>query len=244
MTDVTLGGQVGIITGGGGGIGAATALNLASAQARLMVVDRSATDAAAVAERIRTDGGDAIAFPADVTRYDDLVRAHDRCLETFGRLDFAVLSAGIVDASTLADGDPDRWRAVIETNVLGVAYSIRAILATLQRQRSGHIVLIASLSGRDVYVGEPIYLASKWAVVGLGHALRMEAMPFGVRVTLIEPGLVDTPLSRSSPVAQQSRATTVPLTPGDVARAITFVLSQPEHVAISELVVRPSTHTA
>ena len=117
-----------------------------------------------------------------------------------------VANAGAGESSLLVDGDTDRWRTVVETNVLGLAYTIRAVLPEIRDQGHGHIVIVASLSGRITYVGEPLYAASKWAAVGLGGILRREALGYGVRTTLIEPGLVDTAAqpchgarSRSSP---------------------------------------------
>lgn len=240
MAVAALEGQAGIITGGGSGIGAATAAELAALGARLVVSDLSGEKAAGTVKDIHDSGHEADAIAANVTVFDDLVAVRDRCLAAYGRIDFAVANAGIVDASSLADGDPERWRQVIETNVLGAAYTIRAVLGAMRQHGSGHIVLIASLSGRNAYVGEPIYIASKWAVVGLGHALEKEAIAYGVRVTLIEPGLVDTPMTRANPFSRKELDTAdAPLQPVDVARAVAFALSQPPHVSISELAIRP-----
>ena len=106
-------------------------------------------------------------------------------------------------------------------------------------QGDGHIVLLASVSGRTSYVGEPIYAASKWGVVGLGHALRKETVGTGVRVTLIEPGMVDTPLTRANAFAREWLKSFSPLKDEDIARAIAFVLAQPAYMAINELTLRP-----
>jgi NADP-dependent 3-hydroxy acid dehydrogenase YdfG len=230
-----LDGAAGIVTGAGRGIGAAIVRELAARGARLVAADLRAealADVAATTEAI-------IPVAADVREVAGSERLRDTCLERFGRIDFAIANAGVANASSLADGDPAHWRAVIETNVLGVAYTIRAVLPTMLQQRDGHIVLMASVSGRESYVGEPIYCASKWAVVGLGHALRKETVGSGVRVTLIEPGVVDTPLVRSNPFALAWLETITPLQDQDVARAVAFALTQPKHMAINELVLRP-----
>lgn len=229
-----LDGRVGIVTGGGQGIGAAIARELAALGARIVVADLSAERA----ERVATDLGDALVAVIDVRHFEDLERVRDLCLERFGRIDFVVANAGISDTSSLADGDPARWKDVIETNVLGIAYTVRAVLPTMREQGDGHVVLMASVSGREVYVGEPIYVASKWAVVGLGRALRKETVGSGVRVTLIEPGLVDTPLARSNPFAQTWLETIAPLRDEDVAHAVAYALTQPKHLAVNELVLR------
>lgn len=231
-------GQAGIVTGGGGGIGGAIARRLAGLGARLVVSDLTEASAQRVVDEIAGEGGEAVAVAADVRRFADTERLRDVCLERFGRLDFVVANAGIADTSTMAEGDPERWRAVIETNVLGVAYTVRTVLPTLRAQGNGHVVILASISGREVYAGEPIYIASKWAVVGLGGALRKELVGSRVRVTLIEPGLVDTPLTRSNPFAQTLLETTEPLQVDDIARAVAFALLQPPYMAVSEIVLR------
>jgi NADP-dependent 3-hydroxy acid dehydrogenase YdfG len=232
-------GSAGIVTGGGRGIGEATALLLASLGARLVVGDLSSELATAVATRVAAAGGAAVGVAADVRRYEDAARLAESCVRKYSKIDFVVANAGIGEPSTMAEGDPSRWRDVIETNVLGVAYTVRAALPTMQAQRRGHVVLMASVSGRESYVGEPIYVASKWAVVGLGRALRKEVLRHGVRVTLMEPGLVDTPLARSTPLGREWLQTLDPLSAQDVARAVVYALCQPPHVAINEIVLRP-----
>lgn len=235
----SLRGSAGIITGGGRGIGEATALALARLGAHLVISDLSLELAADVVMRVREAGGAAVGAAADVRRYEDAARLAETCVREHTRIDFVVANAGIGDPGTMAEGDPARWRDVIETNVLGVAYTVRAVLPTMQAQRRGHVVLMASVSGRESYVGEPIYIASKWAVVGLGRALRKEVLPHGIRVTLVEPGLVDTPLARSTPLGQEWLKTLDPLSAQDVARAIAYALCQPPHVAVNEIVLRP-----
>jgi len=158
----------------------------------------------------------------------------------FGRVDFMVANSGVGESSLLADGDTDRWRTVVETNVLGLAYSVRAVLPQMRDQGHGHIVIVASLSGRISYVGEAMYATSKWAAVGLGAILRKEALAYGVRTTLIEPGLVDTPLSRATALGRQELAEVQPLTATDVAETIVFALTRPAHVNITEVVIQPA----
>jgi NADP-dependent 3-hydroxy acid dehydrogenase YdfG len=120
-----------------------------------------------------------------------------------------------------------------------VAHTVRATLPTLVAQGSGHVVITASISGRVTYVGEPIYIASKWALVGLGRALRKEVAPAGIRVTLIEPGIVDTPLVSGTEEGRRELALVRALDPADVARGVVFALAQPEHVDIDELMISP-----
>jgi NADP-dependent 3-hydroxy acid dehydrogenase YdfG len=203
------------------------------------LVDVDAERGTAVVEQVRAAGGEALAVAADVREPDALERAVGLVLERFGRIDALVANAGISDQSSTARGDTTRWRAVVDTNVLGVVYSVRAVLPALLERRRGHVFIIASVSGRETYVGEPVYIASKWAQVGFGHALRQELADAGVRVTLVEPGIVDTPLTRENPVVRPLLEATEPLAPEDVARAIVYAYEQPPHVVVSELTLRP-----
>lgn len=230
-----LDGKVAIVTGGARGIGAAISRALAERSVAVVVGELSAERAARFAESSRG----ITAQPCDVRDYAQVSALHDTALERHGRLDFVIANAGITDWGLMSDGDPERWRAVIETNVLGVAYMIRATLPTLLAQGHGHIVITASISGRITYVGEPIYIASKWALVGLGRALRKEVASAGVGVTLIEPGIVDTPLVSETEEGRQELAQVRALEPEDVAGAVMFALARPEHVDVDELVISP-----
>jgi NADP-dependent 3-hydroxy acid dehydrogenase YdfG len=235
----SLSGRVGLLTGGGSGIGAAITSELARLGARLVVGELDDERAAALERDATASPGTVEVVRADVRRYEDMVALHDRAIATHGSLDFVVANAGVTDWGSMSEGDPARWREVIDTNLLGVAHTIRAALPTLRSQRGGHVVIVASASGRITYVGEPIYIATKWGVVGLGRALRKEVARDGVRVSLIEPGLVDTSLTRSTSEGRAELEAIEPLRPGDVARMVAHVLSQPRHVAIDELLITP-----
>jgi NADP-dependent 3-hydroxy acid dehydrogenase YdfG len=231
--------MAGIVTGAASGIGAAVTRTLAGQGARIVAGDLAEDRLSNFVAGMVAEGSEVVPVAGDVRRFPDVERLRDACLERFGRIDFAVANAGLVDAGTLAEGDPDRWRTVIETNLLGVAYTVRAVLPAMLAQGDGHLILLASVSGREAYAGEPIYAASKWGVVGLGHALRKETVGTGVRVTLIEPGMVDTPLTRANSFAQEWLQRAAPIKDEDIARAIAFVLAQPKYLAINELVLRP-----
>lgn len=234
------GGPVVLITGGATGIGRACALACGRAGAAVALLslpgpelDRTAGELAAAGVRVHAAG-------ADVRDFAAVEKAAGQAAAALGPVDVLVASAGVADQSSLTGGSPGRWRAVVETNVLGVAHSIRAVAPAMAQAGTGDIVVIASASGRDTYVGEPLYIASKWAVVGLGHAARKELQASGVRVTLIEPGLVDTPLTRGSPAVRPLVEGGGALLPGDIADAVTWLLSRPRRVTVSELVIRPS----
>jgi NADP-dependent 3-hydroxy acid dehydrogenase YdfG len=238
-TFARLQGLRGVVTGGARGIGQGCAAELVGHGANVVVADLDGDLAAAVADGLSTLDGGAVACELDVRSWDSVERAVARCSEAFGGIDFVVANAGIGDYSALDTGDPERWRRVIETNLLGVLHTVRAALPAMKAQGSGDIVLMASIAGRWTWVGEPVYIAAKWGVVGLGWALRKEALDNGVRVTMIEPGMVDTPLVRATPEGRSELERYATLQIDDVARAVAFALSQPAGVAISELMINP-----
>jgi NADP-dependent 3-hydroxy acid dehydrogenase YdfG len=232
-------GPVGIITGGLSGIGAASAIEFARTGARMILTDRSIDGAEALVGRVRADGGEAICAVADVRDPTSQNQAVQGAIDRWGRIDFLLANAGVGDQGRIATGDPDRWRAVVETNLLGTIYSTHAVLPAMLGQGSGHILIMSSVSGREAYIGEAVYIASKWGLVGFAHSLRLELLEAGIRVTLIEPGLVNTPLTYNNPRIRPLLEEIEPLTPEDVARAVVFAFQQPARVAISEVVVRP-----
>ena len=152
-------------------------------------------------------------------------------LERFGRLDAAFANAGFGAARGFLNEDPEQWRQMVLTNVLGVAYTIRAVLPHFKERRAGHFVLTSSVAGRRSLPGS-LYSATKFAVTSMGEGARLELNGTGVRVTLIEPGMVDTPFF-DNPVSGALRA-------DDVARAVMFAVSQPPHVDVNEILVRPT----
>jgi NADP-dependent 3-hydroxy acid dehydrogenase YdfG len=227
-----------IITGAGSGIGEATAEDLAAAGVRVAVVGRRADRLNALVERIHASGGDAVSEPGDIRDFAQMEAIVARAIERWGKADIFVANAAVVEQSHFSDGDPESWRKVIDTNVMGTFNSIRAVLPQMHRQGSGHVVIVSSLSGRISYVGEPAYVASKHALVAMGHCLRKELAPQGIRVTLIEPGLVQTEFFDPE-FAFSLFPDVTPLAPADVARTIRFVLEQPPNVAISEVGLHP-----
>jgi NADP-dependent 3-hydroxy acid dehydrogenase YdfG len=231
--------KAGVVVGGGSGIGKATCLALAAAGCRLLIADRNADAADAVAREVSSADRPAVAFTCDIRNLDEVEALRVRAEEALGTVDFLVVTSGITQGGGIVDADPDRWRLLLETNVLGVAHCLRAFLPALARAEAGQAVVLASLSGRDAYAGQPLYIASKFGEIGLVHSVRKEAQKLGVRVSLIEPGLVDTPMSRANPFAQAIFAEIEPLKPDDVARAIVYVLEQPPNVLIVEVALHP-----
>jgi NADP-dependent 3-hydroxy acid dehydrogenase YdfG len=232
--------QVALITGAGSGIGAAIARDLGARGAHVVLLGRRAAALGQCVNEIQAAGGTALAVPGDVRRMADIERAVAAALDHWGRLDVLVANAAIADFGPIAEGDPELWRDVIETNVLGVMFAVRAALPPMLKARSGHIVITASASGRVTYTGEPAYVASKHATVAFADCLRQEVAAVGIRVSLIEPGLVETPLIHVYPGSNDMVGEVNPLSPEDVARAVRYVLDQPAGVNVFEVLVRPT----
>lgn len=229
-----------VITGGATGIGRACAFACGRAGAIIVLLSLPGQDLARTADELTVAGVRAYPVGVDVRDFSAVERAVGQVAADHGRIDVLVASAGVADQSSITSGSPDRWQTVVETNLLGVANSIRAVTPEMVRAGSGDIVVIASASGRDTYVGEPLYIASKWGVVGLGHAVRKELQSSDIRVALIEPGLVDTPLTRGSAVVRPLVEAGGALLPEDVAEAVSWLISRPRRVAVTELVIRPA----
>ena len=150
-------------------------------------------------------------------------------LERFGRLDVAFANAGFGAPRGFRNSTPEHWRSMVLTNVLGAAYTVRATLPALRASR-GHLLLTGSVAGRRALPGS-LYSCTKWAVTAMGEAARLELDGSGVRVTLIEPGMVATPFF-DEPVENGLEA-------DDIARAVMYAVSQPAHVDVNEILVRP-----
>ncbi|MBV9838852.1 MAG: SDR family oxidoreductase [Solirubrobacterales bacterium] len=218
-----------LITGASSGIGAATAREAAHAGYRLVLAARSLDRLEALAEQL--GGADRVlAIRCDVTEWSDQEAMVAATQSRFGRLDVAFANAGFGAARGFLKGSVEHWRSMVLTNVYGAALTIRATLPALQESR-GHLLLTSSVAGRRALPGS-LYSATKWAVTAMGEAARQELSDTGVRVTLIEPGMVDTPFF-DSPVKNA-------LAPEDVARAVMFAVSQPSHVDVNEILVRPT----
>ena len=221
-----------LITGASSGIGAATARRAAEAGYRLVLGARRVDRLEELAAEL---GGDerALAVRCDVTEWADQEALVQRALESFGRLDVAFANAGFGAQRSFLASTPEHWRSMILTNVYGAALTIRAALPALKDSR-GHLLLTSSVAGRRVLPGS-LYSATKWAVTAMGEAARQELDDTGVRVTLIEPGMVDTDFFEN-PVSDVLQA-------DDVARAVLYAVGQPPHVDVNEILVRPTAQS-
>jgi ribitol 2-dehydrogenase len=235
------GAPVVLITGGATGIGRACARACGRAGASVALLSLPGRELSEAAIDLRAAGVPVLPVEADVRDFGSVERAVAQVRAGLGRIDVLVASAGIADQSSITSGSPERWQQVVQTNLLGMANCIRAVAPLMVEAGGGDIVMIASASGRDSYVGEPLYIASKWGVVGMGHAVRKELAASNIRVTLIEPGLVDTPLTRGSPVVRPLVEAGGALLPDDIAEAVTWLISRPRRVSVTELVIRPAS---
>jgi NADP-dependent 3-hydroxy acid dehydrogenase YdfG len=221
--------KVFLITGASSGIGAATARRAAEAGHRVALAARSEDALRELAGELGGDGR-ALAVRCDVAEWADQERLVEATLDAFGRVDVVFANAGFGAKRGFLQETPEQWRAMVLTNVLGAAYTIRATLPAVKRAR-GHILLTSSVAGRRALQGS-LYSATKHAVTAMGEALRQDVNDTGVRVTVVEPGMVDTPFF-DNPVSGALQA-------DDVARAVMYAVAQPPHVDVNEILVRPT----
>jgi NADP-dependent 3-hydroxy acid dehydrogenase YdfG len=223
------------ITGASSGIGAATA-RAAAPSRRLVLAARRLEPLRKLAEEL--GGTDrALAIECDVTEWDQVEATVGAAIEGFDRIDAVFANAGFGAARGFLEESPEQWRSMVLTNVYGVALTIRATLPHLLERGEGHYLITSSVAGRRAVPGS-LYSATKWAVTAIGEALRQELRQFHenhrIRVTVIEPGMVDTPFFDSRPGPERA------LRDEDVARAVLYALEQPDGVDVNEILIRPT----
>lgn len=214
-----------LITGGSSGIGAATARRLVAAGHQVVVTGRDAGRLDTIAKEL-----DVVTVAGDGADYQAVTAAVDAAAGTYGRLDNVIANAGFATHDNLADGDPDRWRDMVLINVLGPMLLVQAALPRLRESR-GRIVFVGSVAGVKNTPGN-VYSTTKWAVTGLAENTRMLVTGWGIGVTLVAPGRVDTPFW-NGPVSGPA------LSADDVAGSVEWVLGQPPEVDLNTVVVRP-----
>jgi NADP-dependent 3-hydroxy acid dehydrogenase YdfG len=243
--DMNLSGRVVAVTGASSGIGEATALACAEAGAAVSLAARRTDRIDALAERIRSAGGTALAIETDVGDEAQANAFVRRTHEELGRLDVLVNNAGVMLLGPIEDAPTDEWRRMVDANVFGVLYCTHAALPLMREQGGGHIVNVSSVAGRVARAGAGVYNLTKFGVGAFSEALRQEGVAHNIRVTLIEPGAVDTELAghNREVVLEQIKKRfegVDRLVSEDIARAVLYAVGQPEHVAINELLVRPT----
>jgi NADP-dependent 3-hydroxy acid dehydrogenase YdfG len=246
QADRPLAGKVALVTGASSGIGEATALALAEAGAAIAIGARRKDRLETLADRLREGGSTVLALDLDVTDEAACADAVRRTREELGGLDVLVNNAGVMLLGTIVGADPEDWRRMMATNVLGLMYMTHAAIDGMVEQGSGDIVNISSVAGRTARKGAGVYNASKWAVNAFSESLRQEVTGRGVRIGLVEPGAVDTELRdhitqpEAKAAAEQMTSSMRALQSEDVARAILYLVSQPPHVAVNEVLIRPT----
>jgi NADP-dependent 3-hydroxy acid dehydrogenase YdfG len=221
--------RVFLITGASTGIGAATARHAVEDGYRVVLAARSRERLDALAAEL---GGPehALAVTCDVSEWEDQQRMVSQALDAFDRIDVAFANAGFGGARGFLSDTVEHWREMVLTNVYGAALTLRATIPALKESK-GHLLLTSSVAGRRVIPGS-MYSCTKHAVTAMGEAVRQDLHGTGVRVTTIEPGMTDTPFFENRP--------SDPLEADDIARAVMYAVSQPPHVNVNEVLVRPT----
>ena len=238
-------GKVAIVTGASSGIGRATALALSRAGARVALGARRTDRLAGLASEIEGAGGEALHARLDVARRADCEALVGAALGRWGSVDILVNNAGLMPLSFLKSLKVDEWDRMIDVNVRGVMYCTAAVLPHMREKKSGHIINVSSVAGRIVFPAGSVYCATKHAVTAFSEGLRQElSARSGIRVTCVEPGVVDTELTDS--ITDESLRGFVEgakkmesLRAGDIADAIAYAAGSPPHVNVNEILVRP-----
>ncbi|CAL74192.1 putative 3-oxoacyl-[acyl-carrier-protein] reductase 1 (fabG1) [Bradyrhizobium sp. ORS 278] len=239
---MTKGKRIAWITGGGTGIGEAGALALAADGWTVVVSGRRKAVLDAVVARIVADGGTAEAIALDVAKSADAQAAADAILMRHGRIDLLVNSAGVnVPRRRWDDMTLDGWNQLVEINLNGVLYCMKAVLPAMRKQRDGTIINVSSWAGRHVSkMPGPAYTSTKHAVLALTHSFNMEECINGLRACCLMPGEVATPILEQRPVVPSAEEQARMLQPEDLGRTIAFVASMPPRVCVNEILISPT----
>lgn len=243
----SLSGKVAVITGASSGIGAATARKLSGAGAAVALGARRLERLEELADELRTGGGRALAVRTDVTRRAEVAALVDAALSEWDRVDVLVNNAGIMPLSELRERRVEDWDRMIDVNVKGVLYGVAAVLPHMLERQAGHIVNVGSVAGRRPFPGGTVYSATKFAVRSISAGIHKElSASDGIRVTDVQPGVVDTELADHIPSEEQREgfeerwSDRRKLTPEDVADAILHAVAAPDRVNVNEVLVRPT----
>ena len=224
--------KIAVVTGAGSGIGEAIATLLHEEGVKVILAGRNKDKLQNVANQLAQDSVKVV--PTDVTKkeeFDELIKIAQ---QTFGGLDIVINSAGQMLSSKITDYQVDEWDSMIDVNIKGTLYTAQAALPTMLEQSSGHLINIASISGFEVTKSSTIYSATKAAVHTITQGLEKELAKTGVKVTSISPGMVDTAITAAYNPTDRKK-----LEPQDIAEAVLYALTQPKHVNVNEITVRP-----
>ncbi|HDC5788792.1 TPA: SDR family oxidoreductase [Staphylococcus aureus] len=224
--------KVALVTGAGSGIGEAIATLLHEGGAKVVLAGRNKDKLQNVANQLAQDSVKVV--PTDVTKKEEVDELIKIAQQTFGGLDIVINSAGQMLSSKITDYQVDEWDSMIDVNIKGTLYTAQAALPTMLEQSSGHLINIASISGFEVTKSSTIYSATKVAVHTITQGLEKELAKTGVKVTSISPGMVDTAITAAYNPTDRKK-----LEPQDIAEAVLYALTQPKHVNVNEITVRP-----
>lgn len=237
-------GKVALVTGASSGIGEAIARKLAARGIHVMLAARRLDRIENIAQHIREQGGTAQAVQCDVRELDQVQAMVRATVARFGGIDILVANAGFGYRSPIVDGDPERWKAMIDTNVYGMLLTLKYGVPPIVERGAGDIFLLSSVAGQVVAAGGGAYSATKFAVNAIGEALRQEVSRKNIRVTLLAPGVV---LSEFQEVAgyppgfiENWLGGTPPVQKEDIADVVSNVLDLPRHVSINQMIIRPT----
>jgi NADP-dependent 3-hydroxy acid dehydrogenase YdfG len=235
------------ITGASAGIGEATALALSAEGAAVALGARRKDRLEALAEKIGAGGGSAHALEADVGDEASARGFVEGAAEAMGGLDILINNAGVMLLGPVWGADTEEWRRMVDVNILGMLYCTHAALPIMGEGGGGHVVNVSSTAGRHAFMGAAVYNFTKFGVVGFSEALRQEALHANIRVTIIEPGFTETELQGHNTNPMVVEATEKMreqigelLQADDIAAAINYAVSQPPHVNVNEILVRPT----
>ena len=240
-------GKVAAVTGASSGIGAATAKALAREGAALALGARRADRLDELKGKIESAGGRAVVIETDVADEDSARGFVEGARDQLGSLDILVNNAGVMLLGPVGGAPTDQWRTMFDVNVLGLMYCTQAAMPIMSEAGGGHIVNVSSVAGRTANFGSGVYNATKWGVGAFSEALRQELVEAGVRVTIIEPGYVDTELQGHNEsdavkkqIDQMREQIGEVLTPEDIAETIAFAVTRPQRVSLNEILIRPT----
>lgn len=235
-----------IITGASSGIGNATAIKLAKEGASVVLCARSEDELNKLKDKIESGGGKALVVRTDVTKPADFEKAVSQTLATYGSIDVLINNAGLMPLSFVEKLKTDEWEKMVDVNLKGVLNGVAAVLPTMRTNKSGHIINISSSAAHNYFPGGAIYCATKVAVKMFSEGLRKELAPrYGINVTSIEPGAVNTSLFETitdDDIKEQLKGMKgmTTLEAQDIANAIFYALSQPDRVNINDVYLMPT----
>ena len=244
--DKPLQGKTAIVTGASSGIGNATATALAERGANIVATARRTDRLTQLTTRLKELGVDARASTCDITDLGSVRSTIEEAIDHFGHIDILINNAGYMPNAPVTQGKIEDWKQMVDVNINGVLHATHTLLPHLVKQGHGHIVNISSVAGRRVFPTGAVYCGTKHFVHAFSEGLRAETAKLGIRVTIIAPGLVDTELFDHLPDddakqrLKNAAETMRFLEPRDIANACAYALTQPEHVAINEVLVRPA----